>query len=426
MMVPRSVLAIGLAVCAAACGPDERPARREAAPRRADDAAAPPPVIAPERAGRYRLTAARADRTRAVPGEVTTHVIIGADGTLWRAAPDTPDDTLLAAPDAPAAALLAAPDASRVATDAPDATARRAPCGEPLVASRDPVITLRAHLDAVAPSATLVLADRAAPAYRFAEVIRAWTHGWLGVAGDPTAASAFRAAFAWTPVQPARTGQVIQVHVSEADIRVLVDGRLRGTLATTDGALDTAALEAAYGTAQASLDGHGEVVVAVLGPLAVGALVAVLDALVGAGVRDLVVDVFPPTPAWGTTGSDGPAARGAAAERKTSVPRLRLGSFTTSGGALDVDVIRRQVKRVTGRLTACYERALGTAPDLAGAAKSTWIIRADGTTADVHVDGPDRGVDACQRCVLETMIFPPPRDGQPVSVKLPFTMTTGR
>lgn len=116
------------------------------------------------------------------------------------------------------------------------------------------------------------------------------------------------------------------------------------------------------------------------------------------------------------------------ASTRSAPRRTRSLSIATkaSGEGLSKNQIREVVSSSMGQVRACYERALKSAPSLAGRVVVDWQVSATGdvTTAGIRTDSiGDLGL---QSCIVETVkgwAFPPATAATPVS--FPFTLKPG-
>jgi hypothetical protein len=129
---------------------------------------------------------------------------------------------------------------------------------------------------------------------------------------------------------------------------------------------------------------------------------------------------------WGTIGTGkygtiGGASTGAGgAARTTAVPPTKVGTPTVKG-QLDVEIIKRYVKRYLAKVTYCYEKALLATPGLAGTVTVDFTIGADGKVATSSARGVDADVSTCVGAAIKAIEFPAPSDGKVVSVNQAFT-----
>ncbi len=99
-------------------------------------------------------------------------------------------------------------------------------------------------------------------------------------------------------------------------------------------------------------------------------------------------------------------------ERRPLGPSVRMGA-TSVAGRLPPEVIQRIVRQNFGRFRLCYEAGLKVDPKLAGRVTVDFIIRKDGSTADVKAksDLTDKGSVECIRATFEKLSFPQPEGG---------------
>ena len=174
------------------------------------------------------------------------------------------------------------------------------------------------------------------------------------------------------------------------------------------GALDTAALAAAYTAARASLgDAERRDVDVLVGPdTDVQRLVDVIAALDGAGAMLVSLGHMPPAAEL--------------AKRGKRIPRALVGQPQSVGG-LDKQIIRSRVKTELPKIKACYEQALAADPALTGTVRTQFFISPNGLVADSNASGVDPAVAACVAAVIKAIEFPKPAGGGGVQVNYPFT-----
>ncbi len=103
---------------------------------------------------------------------------------------------------------------------------------------------------------------------------------------------------------------------------------------------------------------------------------------------------------------------------RASKSRARIGGE----GELDKAKVYAVIKRATGRIRACYERALLKKPTLGGQIKFSWTITTSGSASGVRVRSSsiaDAGVGKCIMGVLRKLRYPKPKGGA-VTISFPF------
>jgi hypothetical protein len=279
---------------------------------------------------------------------------------------------------------------------------------------------------ALATAAPIVIADRDAPAVRLVEVVRALGgHAALAVSADAGAhARAFEVGFGLDSDDAFDDHSQAQLAVTltgdRVEMAVIADGRVVPEMFAWKGATGDAA--AAYAQARASAGQHdrGDLRLWFGGDATVGQLVALTDALVGAGASMFILGE-PRTPGpTGTVGGYGTIRAGTsgAGQRPRAIPSMRISPAEVSG-ALEANVVRGLIKRDQQRFSYCYERALLGDPSLAGAVATHLVVKADGTVASAEAKGVSDEVAGCLRNALSTLEFPRPKHGT-VQVRMSF------
>ena len=92
-------------------------------------------------------------------------------------------------------------------------------------------------------------------------------------------------------------------------------------------------------------------------------------------------------------------------------------------GQLDVEIIKRYIKRNLSKISYCYEKELLAQPSIGGALATAFEIGSDGKVTAASAKGIDGDVESCVAGVIKSIEFPKPSDSKPVSVSYPFTMT---
>ncbi|MFO0651190.1 MAG: AgmX/PglI C-terminal domain-containing protein [Polyangiales bacterium] len=94
-------------------------------------------------------------------------------------------------------------------------------------------------------------------------------------------------------------------------------------------------------------------------------------------------------------------------------------------GELSPTEVRAVVVRHLGAVNRCHERGLAVAPHASGVVFVRFEIGADGRVIDASVASntyPVEGVAECIATATRAWVFPPPREGGPVTVDYPFTL----
>ena len=120
----------------------------------------------------------------------------------------------------------------------------------------------------------------------------------------------------------------------------------------------------------------------------------------------------------GTGATGGLAARGGSAAPRAA-PSITLGAPSVTGD-LDVELIKREIRRNAGKLRYCYDQALGASPALGGTVTATFMIADNGTVRSSTADGVSAEVSTCIAGVIKSIEFPKPT-GSGVVVTYPFT-----
>lgn len=110
--------------------------------------------------------------------------------------------------------------------------------------------------------------------------------------------------------------------------------------------------------------------------------------------------------------------------RPVHLPRVRPGRQLVKG-ALDVDIIRRVIRRSLPRFRYCYEKQLLGDPQLAGKVSTRFVIDPNGNVSSATVTGLNREVAKCIEQALRALKFPKPRGGGVVVVSYPFVFQPG-
>ena len=105
-----------------------------------------------------------------------------------------------------------------------------------------------------------------------------------------------------------------------------------------------------------------------------------------------------------------------------SAPRVVFGKATIRGG-LDLNIVRRYVRRKLARIRHCYEKELLENPELEGALTVDFEITPQGLVENVEASGLQESVGECVSETIRTIQFPIPNDGGAVHVTYPFTFT---
>jgi hypothetical protein len=103
------------------------------------------------------------------------------------------------------------------------------------------------------------------------------------------------------------------------------------------------------------------------------------------------------------------------------IPSTHVGQPNAQGD-LDKKEIRKVVKANLSKITACYEKALATNPNLGGTVSAQFFITPKGTVAASSASGVDPEVANCVAEAIKTFVFPKPGGGGGVQVNYPFTL----
>ncbi len=121
-----------------------------------------------------------------------------------------------------------------------------------------------------------------------------------------------------------------------------------------------------------------------------------------------------------------PATSASEAAAPPATPSASAEDTASTSGTLPRETIRRIIQQNRNRFRACYERGLAADPNLAGRVKVRFVIRTDGSVADVTDAGsdlPNRTVIACVLRAFESIRFPSPEGGS-VTVIYPLAFTS--
>jgi pSer/pThr/pTyr-binding forkhead associated (FHA) protein/outer membrane biosynthesis protein TonB len=108
--------------------------------------------------------------------------------------------------------------------------------------------------------------------------------------------------------------------------------------------------------------------------------------------------------------------------RKSKMPTITLRPPVVNGG-LDMETVRRIIRRSRNRFKYCYEQELQRNPDLAGKVKVKFVISGQGKVlvAQVIENTMNNGkVASCIRRQTERLAFPAARGGGTTTVRYPF------
>ena len=103
------------------------------------------------------------------------------------------------------------------------------------------------------------------------------------------------------------------------------------------------------------------------------------------------------------------------------LPAIKVGVPTVEG-KLEVEIIRRIVRRHLNELRFCYEKHLAANPNASGLVVAKFVIARDGTVASATAAGVHADVERCIAGRIRTWVFPKPADGE-VTVSQPFTLS---
>jgi len=122
------------------------------------------------------------------------------------------------------------------------------------------------------------------------------------------------------------------------------------------------------------------------------------------------------------TGHSGPTR--IPGRRSVDTPEfVKLGTAVVKG-PLDMQIVRRYMKRNLNRLRYCYEKRLVVEPKTKGGAfKVVFVIDANGLVASLKISGiKDSEVDTCIQDTIKAIEFPKPKDGGTATVTYPMTL----
>ena len=131
----------------------------------------------------------------------------------------------------------------------------------------------------------------------------------------------------------------------------------------------------------------------------------------------------------GRGGGSGGYGRGASrlGKRKSKVPKVIPGRPTVVG-ALDMETIRRVIRRHRNEYVYCYEKELNQKRDLAGKIKVAFTIDGRGTVIAAMVSETTMKNAAVENCLIRKVkrwTFPQPKGGGLVNVNYPFLFKAG-
>ena len=111
-----------------------------------------------------------------------------------------------------------------------------------------------------------------------------------------------------------------------------------------------------------------------------------------------------------------------------TTPGVKTIEIETPGvvGALDPELVRKVVHANRGQIRYCYEVQLQANPALAGHATFAFELDARGVVTSSSLVESALGNDAATTCMtgrIRTWMFPRPKDGKPVKVKIGFKFT---
>jgi len=127
----------------------------------------------------------------------------------------------------------------------------------------------------------------------------------------------------------------------------------------------------------------------------------------------------PDGPVMGQGGMVGRPAR-----RPVRLPRVKQGKHRVRG-SLDIQIVRRVIRRGLPRIRHCYEKQLLRNPNLAGKLNTRFTIGANGNVVNATVTGLHPAVAKCVERALRAMKFPKPPGGGLVIVSYPFMFQPG-
>jgi hypothetical protein len=114
-------------------------------------------------------------------------------------------------------------------------------------------------------------------------------------------------------------------------------------------------------------------------------------------------------------------------EHKIGVPQIRPDGNSIVSGRIPAEVVQRIVRQNYGRFRMCYERGLGSNPNLSGRVTARFVIGRDGAVASVQNGGsdlPDASVVSCVVQAFYGLSFPTPENGI-VTVSYPIMFSPG-
>ncbi len=263
-----------------------------------------------------------------------------------------------------------------------------------------------------ARSEPLLLVDAAAPAARLIEVLSAFDASRIAVSIDGGAhAHALPIQFKYiVGNQPGSALEIgIQLTATGASASMMrgakpADGETWTWSGTVD-QLDAAAKQAlgqpdrAWTTARLRLDAG----------TSAGQLIAALGELVEAGAHDV--------------GLGEPLVFSRSRTRTGPVPLVKLGTPTKEGDGLDVNIVRRFVRRNLPKIKYCYEKQLLATPGLEGTVTTSWTIQANGLVTGVKADGVSTAVASCIAGVVTGIEYPKPTVGVVKVTSFTFTFS---
>ncbi len=101
------------------------------------------------------------------------------------------------------------------------------------------------------------------------------------------------------------------------------------------------------------------------------------------------------------------------------------GQAPSFGAGLSRDAIQRVIRAAVPQIKGCYQARLVKDPTLEGRVVVRMAIAPDGAVEQASITtGLQPDVDDCIKGVVESLSFPPPKDGAPVIVSYPFVFKT--
>jgi outer membrane biosynthesis protein TonB len=99
--------------------------------------------------------------------------------------------------------------------------------------------------------------------------------------------------------------------------------------------------------------------------------------------------------------------------------RQEVAPAKSGGDNADKGAIARVVRSHQKAIQACYERELAKNPDLAGKVTVSFAIEGSGRARVDNIEGLEV-IAPCLRAEINRWVFPAPKGGDEVSVRIPF------